>query len=66
MFVLNDSTLCITEAISLDQSEIDFVRRQIILPASKAKGRRIRVIPISNHTVKLLIKLMDENKKNGC
>ncbi|WP_391117414.1 tyrosine-type recombinase/integrase [Psychrobacillus sp. L3] len=64
MFVLYDSALRISEAISLNQSDIDIVRRQIILPGEKAKDRRIRVVPISNHTIKLLIKLIDENNKN--
>lgn len=61
--VLYDTALRISEAISLDCNDIDVVRRQIVLPASKAKDRRYRIIPITNHTLKLLIKLMDENKE---
>lgn len=64
MFLAYDSALRIKELISLDVKDIDFVRRQVILPSSKAKDRRIRVVPISNHTIKLLIKLIDENNKN--
>lgn len=64
MFVAYDSALRIKELISLDVKDIDAVRRQIILPSHKAKDRRIRVIPISSHTLKLLMKLIDENHKN--
>lgn len=64
MFVAYDSALRIKELISLDIKDIDVVRRQIILPSENAKDRRIRVIPISSHTLKLLMKLIDENQKN--
>lgn len=60
--VLYDTALRISEAISLDCNDIDIVRRQIVLPPDKAKDRRYRTIPITNHTLKLLIRLMDENK----
>lgn len=59
--VLYDTALRISEAISLDCNDI--VRRQIVLPANKAKERCYRIIPITNHTLKLLIKLIDENKE---
>lgn len=61
MHVLYDSSLRIHEAISLDATDINIINKQISLPASKAKDRRQRVIPISNITVKYLIKLMEEN-----
>jgi len=64
MLLAYDSALRIKELISLEVKDIDIARRQIILPSEKAKDRRIRVIPISNHTIKLLIKLIDENNKN--
>ncbi|MGG2084174.1 tyrosine-type recombinase/integrase [Lysinibacillus pakistanensis] len=61
--VLYDSSLRISEAVNLDVMDIDLMRKQTILPADKAKDRRYRTIPISNITVQLLIKLIDENKK---
>lgn len=61
--VLYDSSLRISEAVNLDVMDIDLMMKQIILPADKAKDRRYRTIPISNRTVQLLIKLIDENKK---
>lgn len=61
--VLYDSALRISEAVNLDVIDIDLIRKQIILPSVKAKDRRYRTIPLSNVTIKLLNKLIEENRK---
>lgn len=62
MNLLYDTGMRINEAINLTTKEIDFKVRRILLPASRSKTRKPRVIPLSNHTVKLLIELINENQ----
>jgi integrase/recombinase XerD len=62
MFLLYDSGLRIKEAIGLTINELDLSGRRIVLPANKAKGRRVRIIPLSNIVIKLLIELITENE----
>ncbi|EOV9525130.1 tyrosine-type recombinase/integrase [Bacillus cytotoxicus] len=62
MNLLYDSGMRINEVIGLTVSEIDIKTKRIVLPASKEKTRRVRIIPLSSRTVKLLIELINENK----
>lgn len=62
MHVLYDTCLRMHEAITLEESDINFATHKINLPSNKAKDRRHRVIPLSNITVKMLSKLITENK----
>jgi integrase/recombinase XerD len=62
MFLLYDSGLRINEAINLTVNDIDLSGRRIVLPAEKAKGRKARIIPLSNLIIKMLIELMTENE----
>lgn len=60
---LLDSGLRINELLSLRAKDIDFQTRFIVLPAELNKNRKPRMVPISAHTVKLLLQLIEENKR---
>ncbi|CAG9611819.1 Tyrosine recombinase XerC [Bacillus rhizoplanae] len=62
MNLLYDSGMRINEAINLVVSELEIKAKRIILPASKNKTRKIRIIPLSSHTVRLLMELINENQ----
>lgn len=62
MNLLYDSAMRIVEAINLTTDELDLKGRRIVLPADKTKGRRTRIIPLSNHVIKLLMELITENQ----
>lgn len=62
MFLLYDTGLRINEAINLSVDDIDLAARRILLPANKAKGRKARIVPLSNLIIKMLIELMTENQ----
>lgn len=61
MYLAYDSCLRINELISLDIEDLRLKERKIILPASKAKGRKQRTIPITSMTLKMLLALIEEN-----
>src|SRR5699024_11273728 len=52
----------INEVCALEVSEVDFKTRSILLPATKTKNRKPRLLPLSNQVVKLLMELVTENK----
>jgi integrase/recombinase XerD len=62
MNLLYDSSMRILEAISLSIDDLDIKGRRIILNAGKTKLRKSRIIPLSNHTLKLLLELITENQ----
>lgn len=62
MNLLYDSGMRINEAINLVVSELEIKAKRIVLPASKNKTRKIRIIPLSSHTVRLLMELINENQ----
>lgn len=62
MNLLYDSGMRINEVIGLTVTEVDIKTKRIVLPASKEKTRRLRIIPLSSRTIKLLIELINENK----
>lgn len=64
MYLMLDTGMRIQEVCNLEVSEIDFKTRSIILPASKNKNRKPRILPLSNQVVKLLLELVTENKAN--
>lgn len=63
MHLLYDTCLRMHEAINLEEKDIDLMTKKVVLPASKAKDRRHRVIPISMKTANMLAKLIAENKQ---
>lgn len=62
MHVLYETCLRMHEAINLKEPDINFATHRINLPPNKAKDRRHRVIPLSSVTIKMLSKLIAENK----
>jgi integrase/recombinase XerD len=64
MILLLDSGIRANELLSLRLSEIDFQTRFITLAGDRNKNRKPRFVPISAHTVKLLLQLVNENKKH--
>ncbi|WP_046180544.1 tyrosine-type recombinase/integrase [Domibacillus tundrae] len=61
MNLLYDTGMRISETISIKKTDLDFKSRKIILPSDVTKGRKERIIPVSNYTLKLLIELIAEN-----
>lgn len=61
-WLLLDSAMRINEALSLKLGDIDIKTRSIELGAQFNKNRRVRIVPLSADTVKLLLELIDENK----
>lgn len=64
IILLLDSGIRANELLSLRTSDIDFKTRFITLGGDKNKNRKPRIVPISAHTVKLLLHLINENKKH--
>lgn len=62
MNLLYDSAMRIFEAITITKGDLDIKGRRIILDSEKTKGRKSRLIPLSNYTLKLLLELMNENQ----
>ncbi|WHP41548.1 tyrosine-type recombinase/integrase [Lysinibacillus boronitolerans] len=64
MTLLLDCGLRANELLSLRLADIDFQTRFITLKAEVNKNRKPRIVPMSGHSVKLLIQLIGENKKH--
>ncbi|KOO47747.1 tyrosine-type recombinase/integrase [Viridibacillus arvi] len=64
MILLLDSGLRANELLSLRTAHIDFQTRFITLSGEQNKNRKPRFVPISAHTVKLILQLINENKKH--
>ncbi|MFN7251813.1 MAG: tyrosine-type recombinase/integrase [Anaerobacillus sp.] len=64
MILLLDSGIRANELLSLRAEDIDFQTRFITLTGERNKNRKPRIVPISAHTVKLLLQLISENKKH--
>lgn len=61
MYLMLDTGMRISEVCELEIDEIDFKTRDILLPASKNKNRKPRLLPLSNQVVKMLLELVTEN-----
>ncbi|WP_430789486.1 tyrosine-type recombinase/integrase [Virgibacillus flavescens] len=64
MYLMLDTGIRIKEVCELEVNEIDFKTRSIMLPASKSKNRKPRLLPLSNQVVKMLLELVTENKSH--
>jgi integrase/recombinase XerD len=64
IILLLDSGIRASELLSLRKMDIDFKTRFITLGGEKNKNRKPRIVPISGHTVKLLLQLINENGKH--
>ncbi|MGX6441854.1 tyrosine-type recombinase/integrase [Neobacillus sp. K501] len=62
MFLMLDTGMRISEVCDLETKDIDFKTKSIILPATKNKNRKPRILPLSNQVVRLLMELVTENK----
>lgn len=61
-WTLLDTAMRMNELLSIRPEDIDIKTRSITLAARFNKNRRVRVIPLSAETVKLLMELIDENR----
>lgn len=64
MTLLLDCGIRASELLSLRTSDIDFQTRFITLQGEVNKNRKPRIVPISAHSIKLLLQLTGENKKH--
>lgn len=64
MILLLDSGIRANELLSLRLADIDLQTRFITLGGDRNKNRKPRIVPISAHAVKLLLQLINENKKH--
>ncbi len=64
MTLLLDCGLRANELLSLRAADIDFQTRFITLRAEVNKNRKPRIVPMSAHSVKILIQIIGENKKH--
>ncbi|WP_229717113.1 tyrosine-type recombinase/integrase [Paenibacillus aceti] len=64
MTLILDTGLRLNEICALEKSEIDFVRKLILLPAAKNKNRKSRILPLSTETARLLKQLITESAEH--
>jgi integrase/recombinase XerD len=64
MISILDTGMRLNEICSLEKNEINFVKKQITLPASKNKNRKSRTLPISTETARLLKQLIAETEEH--
>ncbi|MBT2724087.1 tyrosine-type recombinase/integrase [Bacillus sp. ISL-46] len=62
MHFLIDGMTRISETLGLKYSDIDFATRTVTIPASIAKSRKARTIPIQSVTARLLKEFISENR----
>lgn len=62
MIYLLDGMCRISEALGLKISDFDYATRTVSIPASIAKNRKARIIPVQEQTARLLRELIAENK----
>jgi len=60
MVLIIDSGLRLGEICALEITDVNFLTKQITLPAIKNKNRKSRVLPLSNETVRLLKQVIAE------
>lgn len=61
-WTLLDTAMRMNELLSLRPEDVDIKTRSVTLAARFNKNRRVRIIPLSAETVKLLMELIDENR----
>ncbi|MGO1061093.1 tyrosine-type recombinase/integrase [Planococcus sp. FY231025] len=64
MNVLLDTGLRIGELLSLRIPDIDFKTRFITISSGNSKTRTMRLVPVSNHVIRLLLQLIEENARH--
>jgi integrase/recombinase XerD len=64
MNLLLDGMMRISEALGLRVHDIDFTAKTVTIPATIAKSRKARIIPLQPRTVRLIKELIDENAQD--
>lgn len=64
MYLMLDTGIRNSEMFDLEFEDVDFKSRAIILPGSKTKNRKPRIMPLSNQVLRLLMELITEVKAN--
>lgn len=64
MTLILDTGLRLGEICALEKREIDFIKKSIMLPASKNKNRKSRTLPLSTESARLLKQLITETERN--
>lgn len=62
MYVMLDTGIRVNELCELEVKDIDFKTRSIIIPATKSKNRKPRILPLTNQVNSMLLELITENK----
>jgi integrase/recombinase XerD len=62
MNLLLDGMMRISEALGLKESDFDFANKTVTIPATIAKNRKARTIPLKQRTIRLIKELITENK----
>ncbi|QVY62933.1 tyrosine-type recombinase/integrase [Cytobacillus gottheilii] len=61
MHLLIDSMCRISEALGLRRADVDFTNKSVTIPATIAKSRKARTLPLQPITLRLLKELINEN-----
>lgn len=64
MNLLLDSGLRIGELLSLRIDDVDFATRFITISSQNSKNRNARMVPVSNHVMRLILQLIEENARH--
>lgn len=64
MTLILDCGMRLGEVCALEKSEVDYVKKQIVLPAAKNKNRKSRILPLSTTTIRLLKQLSTETAEH--
>lgn len=62
MNFLLDSFVRIGEAVQLRKGNFDFVGKSVTIPATVAKNKKFRIVPLSDKTIRLIQELIEENE----
>lgn len=62
MIFLLDSFVRIGEATQLRKSDFDYVSKCVTIPATVAKNKKFRIVPLKDKTLKLIRELIEENE----
>jgi integrase/recombinase XerD len=64
ILILLDSGLRINELLGLRVGDVDFQTRFVTVSADRSKNRKPRLVPISAQSAKLLLQIIEENRKH--
>lgn len=62
IYIMLDTGIRSKELFALELEDVNISSHCIVLPANKSKNRRVRVLPLSPPTVRLIMELIAENK----